>query len=729
MNRAIRVLSAVVVATLLGTALASAQNATELQKQLKDVLLQINNLKGQLTTMDGPKTTGSCATLARTLRKGSRGNDVRSLQSFLSADPNIYPEGAITGTFGPATERAVQRFQERNGIVAYGDPFTTGFGVVGARTRAVINAQCGGGGEETGITPVNPATAANIVNFNFSQAGGRAPFNAVINFQLLDAACVSYNVDWGDGSEPAKYEAFQSTNCGTGITSRTLGHEYKNSGTYTATLRAAKGPSSNMPVLVKRTVTVEKGDPYVTMVSPAAGGSIRLGEYTKIKWDTGNYPQDAAIAFYMVGPSQTYSFAKRSMRSNEFDWIAGDRVCDGNSCEVQMPTGQYKIRAVMYTPADGCIDFCGADDTPAKTVVTSESGFFQVTNLGSTGGTPITISGARGIAPYTVNVHVELAPTTSASNFEVDFGDGSQKYTIHVPIGETRATVRDVTHTYTKTGTYSIALRPAGAVQNIGVAMLTVEAPKFTVLPKEGSLAPATVKATFDVDNSCVPQGSSAASRRYTVDWGDNTETQVHEITPQPCSSVVPGAQVINQHTFSHPYLEAGSRTVRLSVSNGTVSYNASNSVNLGAIDFTVTPSFFTTTPYTTKAKFKADHSCSAAGGATATYTVDWGDGSAASVHTVTLPACSATFTPSVQDIELPHTYASAVGDVEATLTVRRTDVPNGSIVKKKGVGVHASTTSFFWRSMQSLINGDAEGLSANANAAASSFYLWASGR
>ncbi len=725
MNRVTRVLSAVILTTVLGTVVASAQNAAELQKQLQDVLQQINSLRGQLTTIDGPKTMGSCATLARTLRKGSRGNDVRSLQSFLSSDPNIYPEGAITGTFGPATERAVQRFQERNGIVAYGDPFTTGFGVVGARTRAVMNAQCGG--DDSGTT-INPATTANIVSFNFTQPGGRAPFNAFLNFQLLEAACVSYNIDWGDNTEPAKYEAFQSTNCGTGITSRSLSHEYKTSGTYTVTLRAAKGPASNMPVILKRTVAVEKGDPYVTIVTPSSGSSVRLGEYTKIKWDTGNYPQDAAIAFYMVGPSQTYSFAKRSMRSNEFDWIVGDRVCDGNSCEVQMPTGTYKIRTVMYTPADGCIDFCGADDTPAKTVVTSESASFQVTNLGSTGGTPISISGARGIAPYTVNVHIELAPTTTASNFEVDFGDGSQKYTIHVPVGETRATVRDITHTYTKTGTYSIALRPAGAVQNIGVAMLTVDAPKFTVLPKEGALAPATVKATFDIDNSCVPQGSSAAPRRYTVDWGDNTETQVHEITPQPCSSVIPGAQSITQHSFSHAYLEPGSRSVKLSVSNGVVSYNASSTVNLGSIDFTLTPSFFTTVPGTTKAKFKADHSCSAAGGATATYTVDWGDNTAASVHTVTLPACSTTYTPSQQDIELPHTYATAVGDVEATLTVRRSDVPNGSIVKKKGVGVHSGDTSFFWRSIQALMNGDVEGLTANANAAASTFYLWAKG-
>ncbi|MFM2414343.1 MAG: hypothetical protein RI911_36 [Candidatus Parcubacteria bacterium] len=434
MNRATRVLSAVLVTTFITASLATAQSAAELQNQLKAVLQQINGLRGQLTAMDGPQSSGSCPTISRTLRKGMRGNDVRGLQAFFATDPNIYPEGTIGGFFGPATERAVQRFQERNGIIAYGDPFTTGYGVVGGKTRAVIAAICSGS-EEGGTTPVNPSAAASIGTFAFTQTTGRAPFNAILNFQVLEAACTSYSVDWGDNTEPSKYEAFQSTNCGSGFTSRNLQHEYKGAGTFTVTLRAAKGPSANMPVILKRTVTVEKGDPYITMVTPSVGSSVRLGEYTKIKWDTGNYPADSAIAFYMVGPSQTYSFAKRSMRSNEFDWIVGDRVCDGNSCEVQMPAGQYKIRTVMYTPADGCIDFCGADDTPAKTVMTSESGYFQVTNLGSTGGTPITISGSRGVAPYTINVHVELAPTNTSSNFEVDFGDGSQKYTIHVPVG------------------------------------------------------------------------------------------------------------------------------------------------------------------------------------------------------------------------------------------------------------------------------------------------------
>lgn len=68
---------------------------------------------------------------AATLRRGSRGEEVRRLQEFLATMPEFYPEGLATGTFGPATERAVKRFQKTYGIPA--------IGVVGPQTRAKLN--------------------------------------------------------------------------------------------------------------------------------------------------------------------------------------------------------------------------------------------------------------------------------------------------------------------------------------------------------------------------------------------------------------------------------------------------------------------------------------------------------------------------------------------------------------------------------------------------------------
>ena len=74
----------------------------------------------------------------RTLKKGMQNNDVKKLQEFLATDPSIYPEGLTTGYFGELTEKAVQRFQTKHNIVSSGTPQTTGYGLVGPKTRAKL---------------------------------------------------------------------------------------------------------------------------------------------------------------------------------------------------------------------------------------------------------------------------------------------------------------------------------------------------------------------------------------------------------------------------------------------------------------------------------------------------------------------------------------------------------------------------------------------------------------
>ena len=75
-------------------------------------------------------------TFSRLLSVGSKGEDVTALQTYLVQDPAVYPEGLITGYFGPATRRAIGRFQEKYGIAKAGDP---GYGTVGPKTRAKLN--------------------------------------------------------------------------------------------------------------------------------------------------------------------------------------------------------------------------------------------------------------------------------------------------------------------------------------------------------------------------------------------------------------------------------------------------------------------------------------------------------------------------------------------------------------------------------------------------------------
>ncbi len=66
----------------------------------------------------------------RNLSRGSKGEDVSNLQKLLAKDKAIYPEGLITGLFGPATERAVKKFQAKYKLPQVG--------IVGPKTRQIL---------------------------------------------------------------------------------------------------------------------------------------------------------------------------------------------------------------------------------------------------------------------------------------------------------------------------------------------------------------------------------------------------------------------------------------------------------------------------------------------------------------------------------------------------------------------------------------------------------------
>lgn len=73
------------------------------------------------------------------LSYGSRGTIVTELQQFLIKEQDLGPNYA-TGFYGSLTQRAVQLFQCAESVVCTGSPSTTGWGLVGVRTRKALNA-------------------------------------------------------------------------------------------------------------------------------------------------------------------------------------------------------------------------------------------------------------------------------------------------------------------------------------------------------------------------------------------------------------------------------------------------------------------------------------------------------------------------------------------------------------------------------------------------------------
>lgn len=89
----------------------------------------------------------SCAAFTSTLKEDatdeSTNGEVTRLQSILAKDAAIYPEGKVTGYFGPATMAALKRFQVKKNLAAEG---SGGHGLVGPATRGALLAVCSTGG-------------------------------------------------------------------------------------------------------------------------------------------------------------------------------------------------------------------------------------------------------------------------------------------------------------------------------------------------------------------------------------------------------------------------------------------------------------------------------------------------------------------------------------------------------------------------------------------------------
>ncbi|MBI2642468.1 MAG: peptidoglycan-binding protein [Candidatus Wildermuthbacteria bacterium] len=115
-----------------------------LQAQLAFLQSEVARVLAQLQAL-GAAPGASCASFPNDLALGMRSSGVECLQKFLKDQgAGIYPEGLVTGYFGPLTQQAVIRFQEKYAAEVLSPiGFQKGTGYVGSRTRVKMNALLG----------------------------------------------------------------------------------------------------------------------------------------------------------------------------------------------------------------------------------------------------------------------------------------------------------------------------------------------------------------------------------------------------------------------------------------------------------------------------------------------------------------------------------------------------------------------------------------------------------
>ena len=124
---------------------ATVSKVADLKQQLASIQSAIRQKIAQGAGAVSGGGTGVVG-ITRDLAIGSRGEDVTTLQQLLAQDKELYPEGTVSGYFGPATSRAVRKFQEKYGLPAVSR--------VGPQTRAKLSEVFGG--QAAAVPPVAP---------------------------------------------------------------------------------------------------------------------------------------------------------------------------------------------------------------------------------------------------------------------------------------------------------------------------------------------------------------------------------------------------------------------------------------------------------------------------------------------------------------------------------------------------------------------------------------------
>ena len=131
------------------------QQIADLKAKIDDYNVQLESLKkAQGEVKEATKEVKGTLQLIKQLRKGMSGDDVKILQELLATDPDIYPDGLITGYFGKLTEKAVRKLQKKLCLEEVGS--------VGPKTLWKINELLTEGAGSSGKVPPGLLTAPGI---------------------------------------------------------------------------------------------------------------------------------------------------------------------------------------------------------------------------------------------------------------------------------------------------------------------------------------------------------------------------------------------------------------------------------------------------------------------------------------------------------------------------------------------------------------------------------------
>lgn len=602
---------------------SAALTQEELQAQITELLGRVQALQAQLgqgsdsvvSTASTPSTTGSSAaspalrgglTLSRYLERGMSGTDVSELQAFLARDTSIYPEGTVSGFYGPLTERAIERFQVACGIVNAGDYQSTGYGRVGPRTRVALRDGCSGG------VVVPPLVGALL---KVSPVSGAAPLTvsaeATINTpRSCDAA--AYSLSFGDGTPPVALTVPSGT-CAELV--RTVPHIYSTPGTYTVSLNIGTHKTT-VQVVVGAGTTVGTVTPIVSLTQVTNFATCMTAQGSTVME---SFPRQCRTADNrtfvesITGTTgTTYSTANRLSLSPTTGTVplsvaAGIQIRPGDPYEIDWGDGSaptvsggfadrqsLPVASTVFTQALQDVTLQHTYTTGGTKTVVLKLGQYEqegsqyvwrtrfytrLVNISGNSTQPdsLTATPTSGVIPFTATFSVRINGNGSCNGGEytLDFGDGVRSSLLY-PSGACAASTYSVTHQYVTNGTYTVKLYN---VAQSAISASTTPVQTVTIVAGTGTTATTTVNASSSIPFTVIPGINSNprqvevrftmpnACASYTLSWGDATANVTRAANTSGCSTAS-----TDSRTHTHTYTANGTYTITLTVTGGAQS-------------------------------------------------------------------------------------------------------------------------------------------------------------
>ncbi|MBI4080052.1 peptidoglycan-binding protein [Candidatus Kaiserbacteria bacterium] len=418
--------------------LASAQTASEIQARIQVLLKELAALQAQLLSASvsdanlsqqstGPtfRVGAACPVISRDLRLGMRGEDVAALQRFLIAQGLLGAENA-TGYYGALTRQAVQALQSGLGVVSSGSDTSTGWGILGPKTRAALARGC----------------ALMKTQYNTSPTPAATPPQTAPSSTASPTPQKSASPPTPPPSPPSVVPP--------------------------SAVEAPAVTSTTPPA------------PSITLSSPSAGAAFVVGDAVPVSWKTTGIPSGAALYLQLINSSNgsivrsqkaggsSASFSTSGACNGNFS-DAPDADCAGLRSMIAKNLIFHFIQAIVYTPANGCLGFCAPGTPAATTLLTAKSEVFTLK----------TATFAASPTSGSADLEVTFSGSVPAGYFggaEIDFGDASDNTSVCKP---GFACTYQVRHTYTSSGTYSAKLKGVGEVgfSALGEQKITVASP------------------------------------------------------------------------------------------------------------------------------------------------------------------------------------------------------------------------------------------------------------